>query len=81
MHPDLLSEYLEIIQRHRLSVDETAVFTGIATHTVRLVKASRALPQRERCVRAIGDFVARNRAATGRHELRMPAPTPDALAS
>jgi len=72
MSNDLLRDFLELIDRTRLSVDQAAVFTGLASHTIRLILASRRLPTRKRCLDAIADFVDRHRGVAARDGLRMP---------
>jgi hypothetical protein len=69
----MVQEFLAILARHNLSNEEAAVLTGLAPHTVRCVRLSGDLPKREHCRVAIADFCARNRAASTREGLRMPA--------
>jgi hypothetical protein len=71
MPTDLLAVFFCICARHKLNDVEVAALAGIAPHTCRVVRLTRQLPAHERCRDAIAAFVARNRTAVARDELRM----------
>jgi hypothetical protein len=66
----LLRSYLEILERLKLSDVDAAALTGLAYHTVRVVRVSGSLPRRRHCVEALEAFVAANAGAQSRAELR-----------
>src|SRR6266852_1392655 len=68
---DLLLAFLAIVDRHRLTDGEAAALSGLSVPTVRIMRRGRLLPVQERPRLRAERFVATNRGAMSRGELRL----------
>jgi hypothetical protein len=67
----LVAQYLAIIARLGLNDEAAAAVTGLAPHTIRLMRARRALPRTQRCREQLARFVAANFHAQTRSDVRL----------
>ena len=68
---DEFNEFLAVIERHNLSIDATAALIAASPHTVRLFLARRTPPKKKDAQGRISRWLAANRTAQSRGELRL----------
>jgi len=66
----VIDRLFELIDRFDLSNAELAGLTGLAPHTVRVVRLSREMPRHAHCRRALRAFVLKNARITAKSALR-----------
>jgi hypothetical protein len=68
--PVVIDRLCALAERFELTNVELAGLTGLSPHTVRVVRLSRAMPRHAHCRRALREFVARNKGAKSKGDLR-----------
>ena len=66
-----LEQFADIVDRLGLTEVETAAIVGVSPTTIRIVRMAGELPVRERCRRAIAEFVRINKRAKRRTDLKL----------